>query len=167
MSATAQTHCTKILGFMALDPKRLRQNERQRVKNIEANLQQVRLQPLYSLWENAKPTSIGARLELFPQRRRPTPIYRKPADSPGTAHLLIHKFRWTHRYFWATNVGPCRCKGPHSTTPAWFECSCYLEGALMVPLAFLTYNSLCIHHWPASHRSKKGVSDLGSRPPNI
>ena len=42
-----------------------------------------------------------------------------------------------------------------------------LEGALIVPLTYLTRNLLCTHHWPASHRRKRGAPNLGSRPRSI
>ena len=56
-------------------------------------------------WEGipGKPLEAAAS-ELPLRRKRSTPIYRNPANSPGTPRLLIHRFRWTHRYFWATNA---------------------------------------------------------------
>ena len=39
-----------------------------------------------------------------------------------------------------------------------------LEGALVEPLTCPTRHFLCAHHWPASHRSKRGAPNLASRP---
>ena len=68
------------------------------------------------------------------QRKQPISIHKKPADNPGTAHLLIHRFHWTRRYFWDNNPWPTRPKGPHGTTPTWFESSRYIgRGADVCP----------------------------------
>ena len=64
MSAVSLTHCAKIRGFITQDCKNLGRNTRRRVKDRKTNWQQLRLEFLYPLRKNSKPTSKGGRLEL-------------------------------------------------------------------------------------------------------
>ena len=77
MNAAALTHYAKIRGFNAQDYERLRQNERQRVKDRETGLEQLCLQPPYSLGKNSRPSPRGGRLELSLPPKHSTPIYSK------------------------------------------------------------------------------------------
>ena len=77
MSAVTLTHCTKSLVFFAQNYEHLRRNKRQGVKDRETSLQQLRLQPLYSLGKNSRPAFKSGGLELSLPPKYSTPICRK------------------------------------------------------------------------------------------